>query len=159
MDAISAMVAPVVLITMGSLVCNGLTLAAAAVHDYMRYLRDQQFDLCTAPGGELLDAAGVPTASQARLSEIDQQLPLVLWRFRLIQRALVLVYAGIAVLVLSVIAIAVAVTSGSQPGGDIALALVLAGVLVEFAGILTGGWSAATTNPLASAIEQKGRLP
>ncbi len=158
-SAISSMVAPVVLITMGGLVANGLLFASTGLHNRMWDLAREEFDIRTGPHGELLDAASVASVGRARLAEIEQERPLILRRHQLLQRALVLIYAGIAVLVLSVITIAVAVTSDSQAGGDVALALVLAGTIAEFTGVVTVGRSVAMADPAAQAVEVTRKLP
>jgi hypothetical protein len=71
----------------------------------------------------------------------------------------VLIYTGIAVLVLSVITIAVGVTSDSQAGGTVALALVLAGTIAEFTGVVTASRSVAVADPAALAVEVTRKLP
>ncbi len=157
--AISSMVAPVVLITMGALVANGLLFASTGLHNRMWDLAREEFDIRTGPHGELLDATTVPSVGRARLAEIERERPLILRRHQLLQRALMLIYAGIAVLVLSVITIGVAVKSDSQAGGSVALSLVLAGTIGEFAGVVTVGRSVAMADPAAEAVEVTRKLP
>jgi Protein of unknown function (DUF2721) len=145
-DGIDAMVAPVVLITLGSLLANGILAASTAVLDNTRGLARER--------DELLDAASISVENQKRLDEINQQLPVALRHNRLLRNALVLIYAGIGVLILSVISIAVAVAADLQAFGTLALAFVLAGTVAEFAGIVTAGWSVATADPTAYVAER-----
>ena len=67
---------------------------------------------------------------------VNDRMPMLLRRHRLLHDAVLLIYAGLAVLVLSVIAIAVAVTNRSGPVGTTALVLVLAGTVTLLGGLL-----------------------
>ena len=91
--------------------------------------------ILTSAAGTLLSATEVLPAGRERLTQIDTQLPLLLRRHRLLH-AVLLIYAGVAVLVLSVIAIGVAVTDSSGAAGTTALALVLAGTVTLLGGLL-----------------------
>ncbi len=62
--------------------------------------------------------------------------PLLLRRHRLLHKAVLLIFAGVSVLVLSVIAIGVAVTSASDSVGNAGLPLVLFGTVTILAGLL-----------------------
>ncbi len=96
----------------------------------------ERLDILTGATGTLRSAAEVPPASRERLTQIDTQLPMLLRRHRLLHNAVLAIYAGVAVLVLSVIAIAVAVTGSSAAAGTTALALVLAGTMMLLGGLL-----------------------
>jgi hypothetical protein len=61
---------------------------------------------------------------------------MLLCRHRLLHNAVLLIYAGVAVLVLSVIATGVAVTGHSGAAGTAALTLVLAGTVMLLGGLL-----------------------
>ena len=61
---------------------------------------------------------------------------MLLRRHRLLHNAVLVIYTGVAVLVLSVIAIGVAVTGRSGAAGTTALALVLAGTVMLLGGLL-----------------------
>ena len=61
---------------------------------------------------------------------------MLLRRHRLLHNAVLLIYADVAVLVLSVIAIGIAVTNSSGAFGTVALVLVLAGTTTLLAGLL-----------------------
>jgi len=85
--------------------------------------------------------AGVPPGSRERLTQIDTQLPKLLRRHRLLHDAVLIVYAGVAVLVLSVITIGIAVTASPGAAGTAALVLVLAGTVMLLRGLLSAARS------------------
>ena len=134
--AIQAMVAPVVLITTAAILSGALVSMYGSVNDRMRAMNRERLGILTGAGGTLLSAADVPASGRERLTQIDTQLPMLLRRHRLLHNAVLLIYAGVAVLVLSVIAIAVAVTNRSGAAGTAALVLVLAGTAVLLGGLL-----------------------
>jgi hypothetical protein len=147
-SAISAMVAPVVLITSGAILSNGLLTIYGAVNDRMRDLDLEYRRLVTGPDGTLLQQ--LPAADAERVTEIRRQLPLLLQRHKLIHYAILLIFGGLAVLVLSVITIAIAVTGHSAGTALGALALVLAGTVVILGGLVFAAQSLAMSR---NAIE------
>jgi Protein of unknown function (DUF2721) len=156
-NAISAMVAPVVLLTTGSLLANGLLVVYSAVNDRMREMTRERQEIRRGPGGELVQH--VPALDQERLAEIEVQLPMMLRRHHLIRNAVLVIYAGIAVLGLSIIVIAVAVGEDSEGLGRAALGLVLAGTVVILTGLILAGLSLArSADAVTYAVEQARRL-
>ncbi len=139
--AIQAMVAPVVLITTAAILSGALLSMYGSVNDRMRAMNRERLGILTGAEGTLLSAAEVPASGRERLTQIDTQLPMLLRRHRLLHNAVLLIYAGVAVLVLSVIAIAVAVTNRSGAAGTAALVLVLAGTVVLLGGLLSAARS------------------
>jgi hypothetical protein len=136
-SAISAMVAPVVLITVNGVLTSGLLTAYTKVADRMFGLNQERLGIVSALDGGLLHEDKVPTSDRERLDQIRAQMPLIVRRIRRIRNAAVLFSCSVGLLVLSVIAIGVAVTAGSKPFAFAALGLVLAGTIAEFAGIAT----------------------
>jgi hypothetical protein len=134
--AVQAMVAPVVLITAAAILSGALLTMYGSVNDRMRDMDHERLEILTGAAGTLLAAAEVPPSGRERLTQIDTQLPMLLRRHRLLHNAVLLIYAGVAVLVLSVIAIGVAVTSNSAAAGTVGLALVLAGTVMLLGGLL-----------------------
>jgi hypothetical protein len=134
--AIQAMVTPVVLITTAAIFSGALLPMYGSVNDRMRAMDHERLEILTGAAGTLLPAAEVPPSGRERLTQIDTQLPMLLRRHRLLHNAVLLIYAGVAVLVLSVITIGAAVTGGSGAAGDVALALVLAGTVMLLGGLL-----------------------
>jgi len=130
------MVAPVVLITTAAILSGALLGMYGSVNDRMRAMDHERLEILTGAGGALLSAADVSASDRERLTQIDTQLPMLLRRHRLLHNAVLLIYAGVAVLVLSVIAIAVAVTNRSGAVGTVALVLVLAGTVTILGGLL-----------------------
>ena len=135
--AVQAMVAPVVLITTAAILSGGLLTMYSSVNDRMRAMDRERLDILTGAAGTLLSASEVPPAGRERLTQIDTQLPGTLLRWhRPPHNAVLVIYTGVAVLVLSVIAIGLAVTGRSGAAGTAALALVLAGTVMVLGGLL-----------------------
>ena len=134
--AIEVMVAPVVLITSAALLFGALLAMYTSINDRMRGMTRERREILTEPTGTVLSSASVPASGQERLTQIDTQLPMLLRRHRLLHDAVFLIVAGVAVLVLSVVAIAVAVTNRSGPVGTVALVLVVAGTVTILGGLL-----------------------
>jgi len=95
-DAIDAMVAPVVLLTVGSLIANGLITVYNSVNDRLRQMTRERIEILTGPAGEKLDVAAVPVMGRERLEEIKVQLPLILRRHKLTRLSVLTIYAAIA---------------------------------------------------------------
>jgi len=134
--AVQAMVAPVVLITAAALLTGALLAMYGTVNDRMRAMSHERLDILTGADGTLLLAAQVPASGRERLTQIDAQLPMLLRRHRLLHDAVLLIFASVAVLVLSVIAIGIAVTNRSGGIGTAALVLVLVGTVTLLTGLL-----------------------
>jgi len=134
-SAISAMVAPVVLLTVGCLLSNGLLTMYGSVNDRLREMTRERFDILTGPSGERLEVTTVPVMSRERLNEIKFQLPLLLRRHKLTRLAVFTIYVAIAVLGLSIVVIAIAVTMHDEVAGRVALGLVLTGTIIMMVGI------------------------
>ena len=103
--------APVVLITTAAILSGGPLTIYGSVNDRMRAMDHERLEILTGAEGTLLSAVEVPPSGRERLTQIDTQLPKLLRRHRLLHNAILLIYAGVAVLVLSVITIAIAVTA------------------------------------------------
>jgi hypothetical protein len=134
--AIQAMVAPVVLITTAGVLSAAMLTMYSSVNDRMRAMDHERLEILTRADGTLLSAAEVAPSGQERLNQIDTQLPRLLRRHRLLHNAVLLTYAGVGVLVLSVIAIGIAVTASSGVAGTASLVLVLAGTVMLLGGLL-----------------------
>jgi hypothetical protein len=130
------MVAPVVLITTAAILSGALLTMYGSVNDRMRAMDHERLEILTGAAGALLSTAEVPPSGRERLTQIDTQLPMLLRRHRLLHNAVLLIFAGVAVLVLSVIAIGVAVTGSSGAAANAALALVLTGTVMLLGGLL-----------------------
>ena len=134
--AIQAMVAPVVLITTAVILSGGLITMYGAVNDRMRQMTRERLDLLTGIDQSLLSIASLHGPRRERLTQIDTQLPMLLRRHHLLRNAVVVVFGCIGVLVISVLAIGVAVTTDSNAVGLAALVLVLTGTAILLLGLL-----------------------
>ena len=135
-QAVQAMVAPVVLITASAILSGGIQSVYASVNDRMRDMTRERLELLRGPDGAIESVAGLGTAGRERVGQIDTQLPMLLRRHRLLRDSVLVLYVGTAVLVLSVIVLAAAVTSGSERVGLTALSLVLVGTTASLAGLV-----------------------
>jgi hypothetical protein len=94
--SVQAMVAPVVLITTAAILSGALLAMYGSVNDRMRAMDHERLEILTGDDGTLLSAAGVPPGSRERLTQIDTQLPKLLRRHRLLHNAVLIIYAGMA---------------------------------------------------------------
>lgn len=131
------MVAPVVLITLATIIGNGLMTAGAGITDRISALNRERLGILRGPHGEMLDENSVPPADREHLTQIRDQMPHLLMRVWGTRRAILILWITIGLLALSVVAIGVAVTARSEAFAFLALALVIAGVAGVFAGIAT----------------------
>jgi len=134
-DAISAMVAPVVLITTGGLLTNGLLALYGEINERIREMTRERVSLLSSDAGELLEAASLPAMGRERLTEIDHQLPMLTCRHRWTRNAVLWIYASLGLLGLSVIGIAAAVAADVESVGIVALGFVAAGTVVMLVGL------------------------
>jgi hypothetical protein len=140
------MVAPVVLLTVGGIISNGLLTVYSGINDRMRDMTRERLQIRRGPAGELLDADAVPPVDQERLLEIGVQLPLMVQRHKLTRASLLVIFVALVVLGLSIVVIAIAVALDDQIAGRVALGLVLAGTT-----IMLLGFGVATTSLAKSA--------
>jgi Protein of unknown function (DUF2721) len=153
------MVAPVVLITSGVLLTNAFVVMYGVINDHMHAMTKERLDILGGDGGELRDATSLGTIGQERLTEIDAQLPMMLVHHGLVRRAVLVIYAGLVLLALSVIGIAIAVYTHSEAAGSAALGLVLAGTVAMLAGIaLAVKTMAVSADAITYAIHRTGAV-
>jgi hypothetical protein len=158
-NAISAMVAPVVLLTVGGLLSNGLLTVYSSVNDRLREMTRERIEILTGPGGERLELATAPAMSRERLEEITVQIPMMVRRHRLTRLSVLAIYAAIAVLGLSIVVIAIAVTQHDEVAARVALGLVLGGTVIMLAGICVAGLSLAkSSDAIMYAVERTRSL-
>jgi len=134
-NAISAMMAPVVLLSVGGLLTNGLLTVYGAINDRMREMTRERIEILTGPAREILDAASMPVMDRERLEQVKAQLPLMLRRHKLMRLSVLTIYAAIAVLGLSTVVVAIAVGQDDEIAGRVALGLVVAGTIIMLLGI------------------------
>jgi Protein of unknown function (DUF2721) len=134
-DAIADMVAPVVLLTVGGMLSNGLITVYSDITNRMREMTRERLEIRRGPAGEVLDDSSLPAIERERLNEIGVQLPMMLRRHKLTRVSMLAIYVAIAVFGMSIIAIAVAVSQDSEIAGLVALGLVVAGTTIMLVGL------------------------
>lgn len=114
------MVAPVVLITSGVLVGNGLLATYTVVLENIRMLKRLRLE---GLRGEMLH-------------EVDRQLAVLLYRVRRLHLTVLIIFGGTASMVLSVVAIAVAEAQRSEAFGLLAFGLIFVGLVAMLSGLV-----------------------
>lgn len=159
MNAISAMVAPVVLLTTGGLLSNGLLTVYNSINDRIREMTRERIEILSGPEGEILERSGVRPSGLERLTQIEEQLPRLLRRHQLTRTSLLTIYLAIAVLGLSILIIALAVSEDSESIGRAALGLVLAGTACLISGLAVAATSLAkSADAIPYAVERTQAL-
>jgi len=133
--AIEAMVAPVAFVTVGGLLTNGLIAMTGTMSTRLAGLNSERLSILGGPHGEVLREDQLTPVDRERLAIISSLEPLVLGRLRWVRNACMMIYIAIGMLVLSVIFLAAGIPARSEVLSFVALGLVVAGVLAEFAGI------------------------
>ena len=134
-NAISDMVAPVVLLTVGAMVSNGLITIYSDIDNHMRDMTRERLEIRRGPAGQVLDTDAVAAIDQERLYEIGVQLPMLLRRHKLTRLSVLTIYGALASLGLSIVVIAIAVGLNDEIAGRVALGLVLAGTIILLLGL------------------------
>jgi hypothetical protein len=160
------MVAPVVLMTLATIFANGLRTVGASIAENMIALKRERLGLLRGPHGEMLDGESVPPMGRERLTQIGNEVPLMIGRFRRVRSAVMILWIAVALLVLSVallvlsvVAIAVAVTVPSEGFAFTALALVMAGVAALFGGIVFMIGSSARLGDIVTEVTRRMGMP
>ena len=158
-NAISAMVAPVVLLTTGGLLSNGLLTVYNSINDRIREMTRERIEILSGPEGEILERSSVRPSGLERLTQIEEQLPRLLRRHQLTRTSLLTIYLAIAVLGLSILIIALAVSEDSESIGRAALGLVLAGTACLISGLAVAATSLAkSADAIPYAVERTQAL-
>ena len=153
------MVAPVVLLTVGGVLSNGLLTVYSGINDRMREMTRERLQIRRGPAGELLDADAVPPVDQERLLEIGVQLPLMVQRHKLTRASLLVIFVALVVLGLSIVVIAIAVALDDQIAGRVALGLVLAGTIIMLLGLGVATMSLAkSADAISYAVERTSKF-
>jgi hypothetical protein len=153
------MVAPVVLLTVGGLMTNGLLVVYSAINDRMRDMTRERLEIRRGLAGQVLDADSIPPIDAERLHQIGVQLPMLLRRHKLTRASVLVIYAAIVVLGLSVIVIAIAVAQDNKADATVALGLVLAGTVILLAGMGVAALSLAkSADAISYAVDRTDAL-
>lgn len=141
---IQLILAPVVMVTSCGLIINGLLQRYAAINDRMRGMAHERLDLLGALGGEVHDIGGTLAIApghddplvRERLTEIDDQLPRLLQRHRMLHNALLASYGAVVTFVVSMFVIAAATLFHQSWLAVVALLMFLLGTAVLLLGVL-----------------------
>jgi hypothetical protein len=132
---IQLILAPVVMVSACSIFVGGLLGHYAAVNDRLRGLTRERLDLLRRLRGTTAEAAQQAIDSE-RVAEIDEQLPDLLRRHRLVHHAVLAVYSAILILIATMVVIAITATLSASWVAVVVLAAFIAGVLAMLAGVL-----------------------
>src|SRR2546430_2333497 len=133
---ISLIVAPVVMVTSCALFLNGLLQRYHAISSTMRAMHRERLDLLRAAGKSVTGALeSIDGVTAERLHEIEIQLPKMLQRHNLIQRAVLVIDVAILVFVVSMFFIAFADMTNSSWTALVALFCFLTGIGVLLLGV------------------------
>jgi hypothetical protein len=158
-NAISDMVAPVVLLTVGGMVSNGLITIYSDIDNRMRDMTRERLEIRRGPAGQVLDPDNVPAIDQERLTEIGMQLPMLLRRHKLTRLSVLTIYIALVVLVVSIVVIAIAVALDDEIAGRAALGLVLAGTIIILLGLGVAAMSLAkSADAISYAVKRTTEL-
>jgi 4-hydroxybenzoate polyprenyltransferase len=158
-NAISDMVAPVVLLTVGGMLSNGLITIYNDIDNRIRDMTRERLEIRRGPAGQVLDADGVPDIDQERLTEIGTQLPMLLRRHKLTRLSVLTIYGALALLGLSIVVIAIAVGLNDEIAGRVALGLVLAGTIIMLLGLGVAAMSLAkSADAITYAVKRTTNL-
>jgi Protein of unknown function (DUF2721) len=153
------MVAPVVLLTVGGMLSNGLITIYNDITNRMREMTRERLEIRRGPAGEVLDDTSMPALDQERLHEIGVQLPMMLRRLKLTRASVLAIYVSIVVCGLSIIAIAVAVSTDAEIAGRLALGLVVAGTAIMLVGLAVAVASVAkSADAISYAVERTSKV-
>lgn len=158
-NAISDMVAPVVLLTVGAMMSNGLITIYSDIDNRMRDMTRERLEIRRGPAGQVLNTDSVPAIDQERLSEIGVQPPMLARRHELTRLSVLTIYGALVVLGVSIVVIGLAIVLGDEIAGQIALGLVLAGTIVELLGMGAAAMSLAkSADAITYAMERTTEL-
>lgn len=121
---IQLIIAPVVMVSACAILVNGLLSRYSAISDRIRKQTYERLELLRTPDDTTLSIHAVTESAfkRERLTEIDEQIPRLLHRYKLVHHASLALYAAICLFVLSMFLIAFAV----QPNaGDVATAVLV----------------------------------
>jgi hypothetical protein len=158
-DAIADLVAPVVLLTVGGMLSNGLIAVYSDINNRLREMTREQLEIRRGPAGQVLDDDSLPAIDRDRLHEIGVQLPMMLRRHKLTRMSVLTIYIAVVVFGLSIVVIAIAVTTNDEIAGRVALGLVVAGTIIMLVGLAVAATSLArSADAISYAVNRTTKL-
>lgn len=100
------MVAPVVLLTVGGMVSNGLITIYSDINNRLRDMTRERLEIRRGPAGQVLASDSLPAIDQERLADIGTQLPMLLRRHKLTRLSVLTIYVALVVLGVSIVVMA-----------------------------------------------------
>jgi hypothetical protein len=137
---ISLILAPTVMITSCMLFLNGLFARYEHITARMRAMHRERLDLFQTLGPVGSAAQRKNVLGVQRIVEIEQQLPKMLRRHKLVRNAVVVIGIAIVIFVLSMFIIALATLTNSSLNAEIALLAFLTGTGLLLVGVLFTTW-------------------
>jgi hypothetical protein len=135
-SAITAIVAPVVMVTACAILMGGMLTQYNQMNERLRAFARERLDLLRTPDGGLARVADLTEAyAVERLHELDGQIPRLLKRYQLIRDAVLTMYCAVLVFVSTMLAISLAYGLHSAGWATGALVLFLVGMVTALAGL------------------------
>ena len=119
---IQLILAPAVMVTACGILIGGMLTLYAGINERIRRLAAERLDLAL-----VVPADGHQRRAQERLGEIDHQVPMLIHRHRQVHNAILLAYASVTILIVSMFLIGIAALSKSDDLGTTALWVFLSG--------------------------------
>ena len=133
---ISFILAPVVMITSCILFLNGLLTRYEAVSVRLRSMHRERLELLQDLGNRTSDGKPHAGFDMQRIAEIEEQLPRILHRHKLIRNAVLSINTAILIFVSSMLIIALAALTTSTLTANVALCAFLLGTGALLAGVI-----------------------
>jgi Protein of unknown function (DUF2721) len=119
---IQLILAPVVMVSACGILLTGMLAYYGSINDRIRKLTAERLGL-----SQLQPTGDHELLARERLTEIDHQVPMLIDRHRQVHHAILLAYATVAILIVSMFVIAAAALTDSSATGTVALFVFLTG--------------------------------
>ena len=137
---IQLVVAPVVMISACAIFTGGLLSRYAAINDRLRAMNHERLEIIFAKPGKL------PPATEERLAEIDNQIPMLIARHRLAHNAVLAVYSASALFIIDMFGIALAAQTNTDWMANLVLIFFLIALTVLLLSLLYTAAEVRTSN-------------
>ncbi len=136
-SAITAIVAPVVMVTACAILVGGMLTQYNQTNDRLRAFAKERLNLLRTEDGGIASISDIrQTFAKERLVELDTQLPRLLRRYRHVRNAVLTMYCAVLVFFACMLTISVAYWFQSSGWAISALALFLVGMLTALTGMV-----------------------
>jgi hypothetical protein len=131
---IQLILAPAVMVTACGILLGGMLTHYSGINDRIRVLAAERLDLAL-----VVPADGYEPRARERITEIDRQVPMLIHRHRQVHHAILLGYASVTILIVSMFVIGIAALAHSDDLGTAALFVFLGGTAML---LVSGGFMA-----------------